>query len=492
MGVGVTTILVADDNWSDLKALLAAWLRGFDLTFESRGDRVLSLLGERPDIGVVLLDLHFDDQPMQGQDVVTAIHKSYPLVQVMILSAEADVELALSLKEAGTIRHYFVKNKLERDKLNQHVRAAVEFFAARRLMSFQPGSRTLIEQGLYELIAKERVNPYRGLKESLSDRIAAALRSLEHVGLDYEAAAILFAQVLYFSSADLEQAWLLLGSKLEKWFQSEGLQQAENTYWIQVKDEPHITHYFQANNLPGRSDPEIVPPIWDVERLWSIIKTVPLPLSRSDVTALAAVTCRPVWVLLWDLNLSGKTVAKELSRIAKCLRTIRPNGQTVVHVASQVLTSDARDRIKAAYSECGLVGEIFSGIELTPNHRLQTTTTVNEETRDRLLNLCRSFHAKLMSEDPDQRWLRGIGPLGYENGGWLFATQINCPNNSIPALWFCSQAAKEPHAHAYRPPFPRIPSKMSHLSLAPYDLDNQTEAERNFVAEKVAKLIASR
>lgn len=122
------SILVADDNWPDLKSSLDVWLKDYTLIFEERGDRILSILSQRPEIGVVLLDLGFSNQPMQGPEVAHAIHKLHPQIQVIILSARSDVDLALRLRDGGVIRHYIEKDKFERDTVVPHVRRAIDFY----------------------------------------------------------------------------------------------------------------------------------------------------------------------------------------------------------------------------------------------------------------------------------------------------------------------------------------------------------------------------
>lgn len=105
-------ILIADDHGKDLAPMLAVWLKDFKLLYEERADNVGALLGQNPDIGVVLLDLQFDEQRVQGRDLVYTIRDKYPLVQVIIFATESDVDLALKMRGQGVIHDYLEKRKL--------------------------------------------------------------------------------------------------------------------------------------------------------------------------------------------------------------------------------------------------------------------------------------------------------------------------------------------------------------------------------------------
>lgn len=175
----MTAVLVADDNWPDLKSLLSVWLGKRELVFEDRGDMVLPLLNKRSDIGVVLLDLRFEGQRLQGQELVHHIHRSHPLVQVIILSSRADVDLALTLKQEGKILYYFEKEKLQREKFVSHVVGAIETFEhsqkseglclafidakSNALIGSTPLSLTNMQYALYRTAAQAALEQWPGV-----------------------------------------------------------------------------------------------------------------------------------------------------------------------------------------------------------------------------------------------------------------------------------------------------------------------------------------
>lgn len=119
-------ILIVDDHPQDVEPILRVWLKGFDLIFETHADQVPRLLTSHSDIGVILLDLHFDDQAMQGADVVRALKRTHPFMPVIILATKADVALAQQLKEESKNHHSFEKEDLRQDEFIQRINIAID------------------------------------------------------------------------------------------------------------------------------------------------------------------------------------------------------------------------------------------------------------------------------------------------------------------------------------------------------------------------------
>ncbi|MBR4828260.1 MAG: response regulator [Muribaculaceae bacterium] len=92
------TILVVDDNEAILTALKYCLAGTFEkvLTLSSP-DRVLTLLGQE-EVRVVLLDMNFTLGVNSGQDGLVwlqAIHKHHPDIPVVLITAYADIQLAV-------------------------------------------------------------------------------------------------------------------------------------------------------------------------------------------------------------------------------------------------------------------------------------------------------------------------------------------------------------------------------------------------------------
>src|ERR1035437_9765259 len=68
--------------------------------------------------------------------------------------------------------------------------------------------------------------------------------------------------------------------------------------------------------------------------------------------------------------------------------------------------------------------------------------------------------------------------FGFRDGGWKLVTQRNCPNNTLPLFWANLDGI-------YTGPFPRNPSRISHLSLAPKRLDSSSLQGRRTLRKAV-------
>jgi len=121
-------VLLVDDHFEDISPLLIGLERQFTIIPERRADQAMALLEKHPEIAVVLLDLSFDDQPMQGVDALELIKARYPHVSVIILTATGDVGLALRLvHERKKAHYYFVKDQVDAEQLSATVENAIGY-----------------------------------------------------------------------------------------------------------------------------------------------------------------------------------------------------------------------------------------------------------------------------------------------------------------------------------------------------------------------------
>jgi DNA-binding NtrC family response regulator len=122
-------VLLADDRWQEVKPLLAVLPSEIAIITESRGQKVLSVLEQHPEIAAVLLDLKFDDQTMQGGEILDAIKERHPRLPVIILTANSDVHLALNLvRDKKKAYYYFVKDQLDPDQFAATLQNAIEYY----------------------------------------------------------------------------------------------------------------------------------------------------------------------------------------------------------------------------------------------------------------------------------------------------------------------------------------------------------------------------
>ncbi|MGH7231677.1 MAG: response regulator [Nitrospiraceae bacterium] len=91
-------ILVVDDE-QDMRALLKDILeeQGYTVTVAQSGREALKALGER-DYGVVLTDLRMKE--MQGIELLTEVRRTYPDINVILMTAFGSVETAIEAMAA--------------------------------------------------------------------------------------------------------------------------------------------------------------------------------------------------------------------------------------------------------------------------------------------------------------------------------------------------------------------------------------------------------
>jgi hypothetical protein len=341
---------------------------------------------------------------------------------------------------------------------------------------------------LRSLLSKEARRRYESAEAPLRVRLERALEVLARHRIDTAAALQLFARVDYRTGDDARNAWREAYRQLAEWCAREGIDPLRDTYWLEARHENHRNEVFEANRLSGRNDPMLQPSIRNVEALWDKIKLADrAACNPGEIEALCAARARRVWVLFWDVNLSGTTVAKELSRIARCLRILRPAQPTLVHVVNQLITPAARKAVRRAYAREGLQGRTFAACELGPHASLGGRA--GSAVRERMQRVCRDFFRRVMRNGTGDARLRDVGPLGYRNGGLLLVRQENCPNNSLPLLWYVPDHRR---AGDYAGPFARRFSTHSHRSDAPRDLDRVSAEQARRYARRVAELCAGR
>jgi len=99
MGMDAFKVLFVDDEIDFLETLMKRMKkRGVDVMGVGSGDEALKLLDEsRPD--VVVLDVKMPG--MDGIETLQEIKKRYPLVEVIMLTGHANVEVAIQGMELG-------------------------------------------------------------------------------------------------------------------------------------------------------------------------------------------------------------------------------------------------------------------------------------------------------------------------------------------------------------------------------------------------------
>ena len=104
----VRKIFVIEDNRTEgmlLKLCLSA-IKNVTITNFSTGTELLNHLDENPDI--VIVDMHLPDIP--GHELVKQINKSVPTAEIIVVSAQRDIDMIAKVQELG-IFNYLVKSE---------------------------------------------------------------------------------------------------------------------------------------------------------------------------------------------------------------------------------------------------------------------------------------------------------------------------------------------------------------------------------------------
>lgn len=126
-------ILFVDDKWKEdewdiefKKRMPKEW----EFIYEQRGDNTLQQIKKQPDIKVVLLDLNFEGQHKQGEEILKEIKIEFPAIPVIILTAINDVPTARKLCfDGGMASQYIIKSKnLDYEKLKLEISGCIELY----------------------------------------------------------------------------------------------------------------------------------------------------------------------------------------------------------------------------------------------------------------------------------------------------------------------------------------------------------------------------
>lgn len=125
-------LLLVDDHWQEVQPLLSRLPSHIEVLCEDDGVRALRRLMVDPAIATVLLDLKFDAQAKQGEQILREIKEQHPGLPVIILTSIGDVELALRLVHKEKVAHYyFFKDRIDPDQLAKEIENAVVFYTLR-------------------------------------------------------------------------------------------------------------------------------------------------------------------------------------------------------------------------------------------------------------------------------------------------------------------------------------------------------------------------
>ena len=115
------TILVVDDDGGMRDTLSAILKNDYDVRVAATGEEGLRVL-ENTDVNLMLLD--FQMPGMSGLDVLKVVRESYSLVEVIMVSAINEIEVAVQAMKDGA--YHYITKEFEYDGLRSLVRNALQ------------------------------------------------------------------------------------------------------------------------------------------------------------------------------------------------------------------------------------------------------------------------------------------------------------------------------------------------------------------------------
>ena len=115
------TVLVVDDDEGMRDTLTAILKREYLILTAATGEEGLAILN-RKDVDLILLDVRLPG--MSGLELLTIVRENYSLVEVIMVSALSEVEVAVTAMKQGAY-HYITKD-FDYDGLRSLVRNALE------------------------------------------------------------------------------------------------------------------------------------------------------------------------------------------------------------------------------------------------------------------------------------------------------------------------------------------------------------------------------
>jgi two-component system response regulator AtoC len=122
-------VLFVDDRWQEEQAHLAHLPKEIEVIYEAIGANALKHLQDDPAIRTVLLDMQFDGQAKQGEQILNEIKDQFPEIPVIILTSMQSVELALRLVlRERKAYDYFVKSDIDADRFRICIENAIGLY----------------------------------------------------------------------------------------------------------------------------------------------------------------------------------------------------------------------------------------------------------------------------------------------------------------------------------------------------------------------------
>lgn len=350
----------------------------------------------------------------------------------------------------------------------------------------------------------ERVNRYRQLPQNSTRFWGRLTRSATSVPKEHRLALIALAcNTVYIIDSLIKEVLSQLANSLAK--RCADLDAGTHDVQFFTLDHPGLLDdLYQVGGHDGwtaRIDRAVDTDIRSVKDLVTALESLQKaqPEQRS---AIASIFSRRVWVFLADNVLSGTSAASDIKRAKRLLEAFGNPEQTKILLCVQIITQNA---ISGKLTEVISRNNILDGVFLDDRFSIASDSCAlfrSERTLMEVRKFCIWFGRHHFSEryppnesNPKKRTPHPLGPslivhkekggrpdfaYGWANCGYTLVLQGNCPNNTVPPLWYPCIGPKFERAGDYIAPFPRNPSRIE------YPKSQTTERLERLLVQKSA------
>ena len=121
MSLKIKTVLITDDDEGMRDTLCAILKRNYKVLLAATGEEALTLL-KKDDVDLMLLDVRLPG--IGGLEVLKIVRENYSLVEVIMVSAVTEVEVAVQAMKTGA--YHYITKEFDYDGLRSLVRNALE------------------------------------------------------------------------------------------------------------------------------------------------------------------------------------------------------------------------------------------------------------------------------------------------------------------------------------------------------------------------------
>lgn len=289
-------------------------------------------------------------------------------------------------------------------------------------------------------------------------------RTLQGIPSEYHKFALaLFSSVIYLPRSWLDESLPYLLEGIAKGLNVTKKEIIDNTMLFDLDwGEGLVYRFIQKNRIRGRLDITRFPRISTIDDLteklfWLASSTQKNKGTKEDIKRIFK---KRFWLLISEKALSGTSMISEIDKALQ-LTKLMGSSSTIVIPVTQIITEIAEREITEKMKESENPHRPISAFRLDSafrvhpdNHNCKLFSS--PKTLEGVIKLCDWFATETyFANDPELTETKKLSGddmrYGFKAGGWTLVTS-NCPENSIPLLWYESRD--------YVGPFLRVRSRI--------------------------------